>query len=284
MNYTLDLWLKPGKRTLNVNIISTNPPVKKLSEIKDYLMVYIWNTMSSKVEGDPAGFARLTVVTISEHHQLIRLTLPQDIASLLMKDPNGEFSTLNETKVVYNLSLTDPKATGKATHPATEHFLFLEHTEEETPPLPVMLKAVTTVLAPLGIQVIFMDTRFSKDTDVQTALASFHIGFNLSEMGRERSVNEFTKIKRITIGKIPFTIHFSRSFMSRASICADCYTWIRWPTDEQAVSFGDDRYTQCMPCARERAKKEAHPKVSAAAKKRAADAFLEAAMKKVQKP
>ena len=99
MNYTLDLWLKPGKRTLNVNIISTDPPVKKLSEIKDYLMVYLWNTMSSKVEGDPAGFSRLTTVAISEHHQLIRLTLPQDITSLLMKAPDGEFFTLNETKV-----------------------------------------------------------------------------------------------------------------------------------------------------------------------------------------
>ena len=283
MNYTLDLWLKPGKRTLNVNIIGTDPPVKKLSEIKDYLMIYLWNILSTKVHGNPAEFSRLTVVIISEHHQTIRLTLPIDIANLLMKVPDGDFSTLNETRVVYNLSLTDPKTTGKATHPATEHFLFLEHTAEESPPPQVMLKAVTKALAPLGLQAIFIDTRFSKDTDVQTALASFHVGFNLSDEDRQRTVNEFTKIKIITIEKVRFTIHFSRSFMSRANICADCYTWIRWPTDEQTSSFSADNYTHCVQCAKERAKKEAYPKVSAAAKKRSSDAFFEAAMKKVQK-
>ena len=282
--YSLDLWQKPGKRMLNVNIISTDPPVKELKEIKDSLMIYIWNLISPKVEGNPADFSRLTVVVISEYHQIIRLSLPSDIAKLLVKDPDGDFSTLNETKVEYNFNLADPKCIGKATHPATEHFLFLEHNSEESPPLPVMLKAVALTLAPLGLQVIFIDTRFSKDTDVETALASFHIGFNLSECDRHRSVNEFTKIKRITIEKIPFTIHFSREFMSRATICSDCYTWIRWPTDEQTTSFGSNRYTQCAPCAREREKRMARPRVSQAEKKRASNAFLEAAMKKYQKP
>jgi len=51
----------------------------------------------------------------------------------------------------------------------------------------------------------------------------------------------------------------------------------------RCVTFGLDRYTQCAHCAREREKKMARPRVSAAEKKRASDAFFEAAMKKVQK-
>ena len=54
--YSLDLWQKPGKRMMNVNIISTDPPVKELKEIKDSLMIYIWNLLSSKVEGNLTGF------------------------------------------------------------------------------------------------------------------------------------------------------------------------------------------------------------------------------------
>ena len=35
MNLSLDLWSKPGKRFLNVAIISTEPKVKELKEVKD---------------------------------------------------------------------------------------------------------------------------------------------------------------------------------------------------------------------------------------------------------
>jgi hypothetical protein len=289
MNLSLDLWSKPGKRFMNVSIISTEPQVKKLTEVKDMLMIYLWEILSSKVKGNPEDFSKLTEVTISEFHQHLQLTLPHEIVRILMETPNGEYPTLNDTKVVYTLNTDDP---GTTVHANTEHFLFLErnHNSAESPPAKVMLKAVTLTLAHLGIEARYIDGRLSKDTEVQTALASYHVGFDLLDlshviMNRTRTLNEFTKIKHLTIEKVPFVIKFSRAFMGLACLCSDCYIWVRWPTEEQTASFGAARYTHCAPCAQTREKRAAEgPKMNAAAKKRATTNFIEAAQKKLKKP
>ena len=287
MNLSLDLWSKPGKRFLNVAIISTEPQVKELKEVKDMLMIYLWDILSSKVRGNPEDFSRLTEVIFSEHHQHLQLTLPSEIVRILMETPDGEYSLLDDTTLVYNLNTDTPKTT---VHAKTEHFLHLErdHNAAESPPTKVMLKAVSLALAHLGIEAIYIDGRVSKDTEVQTALASYHIGFDLLDMthvtmNRQRTLNEFSKIKHLTIEKVPFVIRFSRTFMGVACLCSDCYVWIRWPTDEQTASFVAARYTHCVKCSQEREKRAAQgPKTNAAAKKRATANFIEAAMKKLK--
>ena len=285
---SLDLWSKPGKRFLNVAIVSTEPQVKELKEVKDMLMIYLWDLLSSKVQGNPGDFSKLTEVIFSEYHQHLQLTLPQEIVRILMENPDGEYSLLNDTKVVYNLNTDDPKTT---VHAKTEHFLHLErdHNSAESPPAKVMLKAVTLALTHLGIEAIYIDGRVSKDTKVPTALASYHIGFDLLDMthvimNRQRTLNEFSKIKHLTIEKVPFVIKFSRTFMALACLCSDCYVWVRWPTDEQTASFGAARYTHCAKCSQEREKRATQgPKANAAAQKRASASFIEAAMKKLKK-
>ena len=55
---------------------------------------------------------------------------------------------------------------------------------------------------------------------------------------------EFCKIKMVTVGDTPFELKLSRTFMALACLCADCYTWIKWPTDLQTASFGEQKYTR----------------------------------------
>ena len=49
---------------------------------------------------------------------------------------------------------------------------------------------------------------------------------------------------RRPVGDTPFELKLSRTFMALACLCADCYTWIKWPTDLQTASFGEQKYTR----------------------------------------
>ena len=62
-------------------------------------------------------------------------------------------------------------------------------------------------------------------------------------------MNEFSKIKTLTVGEIPFDLKFSRTFLALACLCSECYIWIKYPNEPQTASFGAQKYTYCEPCA-----------------------------------
>ena len=89
--------------------------------------------------------------------------------------------------------------------------------------------------------------------------------------------------KPITVVDVPFDIKLSRTFCAIACLCGDCYTWIRWPDPSQTASFNDQMYTNCTQCAKKKLVEETHPKQNPADKKRAAERFLQDALKKLAK-
>ena len=73
-------------------------------------------------------------------------------------------------------------------------------------------------------------------------------------------MSEFSKIKTLTVGEIPFDLKFSRTFLALACLCSECYIWIKYPNEPQTASFGAQKYTLCEPCATNQLAKETKPK------------------------
>jgi len=282
---SLNDWSKPDKCPMTVTIIDTEPKETKMENLKDFLMIFLWTRLEDQVTGDPMSFSRLTEVTISEIKQDFELILPRAIIEILMTNPEGTYTTLNCTQVTYTLSVSDPKNGKKPAHIPTEHFLhaYRQRGYKESPPSQIVLNVFTRALAPLGMKILKADAQYSKTTMVPTLMGKYHVGFDLSNYPRERTLTEFSKIKTITVVDVPFDIKLSRDFCALACLCGDCYTWIRWPDPTQTASFNNQVYTYCTQCAKKKLVEETHPKQNPADKKRAAERFLQDALKKLAK-
>ena len=86
-----------------------------------------------------------------------------------------------------------------------------------------MLNAIGRALAPLGIKVLMIEPLYSKDTLIQTATGKYHVGFDLTDHkdpahNRDRTTNEFGKVKTLNIGAIPFELKFSRTFLAHCGV------------------------------------------------------------------
>ena len=282
---SLNDWNKPDKCPMTVTIIDTAPRETKMENLKDFLMIYLWTLLEDQVTGDPLSFSRLTEVTISEIKQDFELLLPMAIIEILMKNPEGTYSTLNCTQVTYTFSVSDPKNGKKPAHIPTEHFLhaYRQRGYKESPPSQTVLNVFARTLAPLGMKILKADAQYSKNTMVPTLMGKYHVGFDLSNDLRERTLTEFSKIKTITVVDVPFDIKLSRDFCALACLCGDCYAWIRWPDPAQTASFNNQMYTYCAQCAKKKLVEETHPKQNPADRKRAAERFLQDALKKLAK-
>ena len=282
---SLNDWNKPDKCPMTVTIIDTAPRETKMENLKDFLMIYLWTLLEDQVTGDPISFSRLTEVTISEIKQDFELLLPMAIIEILMKNPEGTYSTLSCTQVTYTFSVSDPKNGKKPAHIPTEHFLhaYRQRGYKESPPSQTVLNVFARTLAPLGMKILKADAQYSKNTMVPTLMGKYHVGFDLSNDPRERTLTEFSKIKTITVVDVPFDIKLSRDFCALACLCGDCYAWIRWPDPTQAASFNNQMYTYCAQCAKKKLVEETHPKQNPADRKRAAERFLQDALKKLAK-
>ena len=61
MQHSLDDWAKSGKRPMtSITITDTSPPITKVTEIKDFAMIYLWNLISDHVAGNAIEFSKRT--------------------------------------------------------------------------------------------------------------------------------------------------------------------------------------------------------------------------------
>ena len=75
MQHSLDDWAKSGKRPMtSITITDTSPPITKVTEIKDFAMIYLWNLISDQVAGNAIEFSKRTEVIISEQKRDFELT------------------------------------------------------------------------------------------------------------------------------------------------------------------------------------------------------------------
>ena len=85
MQHSLDDWAKPGKRPMTITITDTSPPITKVTEIKDFAMIYLWSLISDHVAGNAIEFSKRTDVIISEQKKELELTLPTAIIAIFIE-------------------------------------------------------------------------------------------------------------------------------------------------------------------------------------------------------
>ena len=56
----------------------------KITEIKDFLMIYLWNLISDQVAGNTIEFSKRTEVIISEQKRDFELTLSAAVIAIFM--------------------------------------------------------------------------------------------------------------------------------------------------------------------------------------------------------
>ena len=189
IQHSLDDWAKPGKRPMTITITNTVPPITKVTEIKDFTMIYLWSLTSDLVAGSAVELSKRTDVIISEQKKDIELTLPTAIIDIFMERQEGSFTTNDDVpwsaghlhhrhERVY--ASKDGK---KPAHVKTDHVLHAvrQRGYSESPPVNVMLNAIGRALAPLGIKALMMEPLHSKDTLIPTAMGKYHVGFDLTD-------------------------------------------------------------------------------------------------------
>jgi hypothetical protein len=89
MIHSLNEWFKPGKRPMTFSIIDSSPPLNNIFEVKDFLMIFLWDRIKDQVTGDIIEFCKVTDVIASEQKRDFEITLPVAIIDIYLKDPDG---------------------------------------------------------------------------------------------------------------------------------------------------------------------------------------------------